>query len=318
MRAADVVEMLETPFEELEAFTPEAWRALRRDIRSGAVILADRAAQWVLGVYYDLQQFRISAGNRNWASEERGLPAEFMRLLRGDLLRLETSIKGILDAYAQSTPWGRWATSLPGFGPIIGAGLSAFVDPEKFSTVGKVWKFFGLVPGLQWGKGQKRPFSLRAKVLAFHIAESIIRQPKSPYRPLFDQRKALEWQRNLAGELADQARARLEARGAGDVQRHWYQGRVDPEWARQVLQSGRQFPQEPQLLPEGQQGIPMLPPGHIHARARRWVAKLVLSHFWEIRYWYTRGERAPLPWVIAHGGHVDYLPPPNAPWEVGA
>ena len=62
-------------------------------------------------------------------------------------------------------------------------------------------------------------------------------------------------------------------------------------------------------------GVPMLPPSIIEARARRWLAKLMLDHYFQVAYWYKTGERW-VPWVIAHGGHVDKIEPVNAPWLI--
>jgi hypothetical protein len=42
----------------------------------------------------------------------------------------------------------------------------------------------------------------------------------------------------------------------------------------------------------------MLPPAHVHARARRWVVKLFLSHFHAEWFQKHYGKPAPLPYAI--------------------
>jgi hypothetical protein len=58
---------------------------------------------------------------------------------------------------------------------------------------------------------------------------------------------------------------------------------------------------------------PMLPPAHIHARARRRTVKLFLSHYFTVGFELHYGRKAPSPYVIEHMGHVDEVPPPNWP-----
>lgn len=55
----------------------------------------------------------------------------------------------------------------------------------------------------------------------------------------------------------------------------------------------------------------MLPPAHVHARAKRWVVKLFLAHFHEVYYKEHFGKMPPKPYVIGIMGHVDYLPLPT-------
>ena len=47
-----------------------------------------------------------------------------------------------------------------------------------------------------------------------------------------------------------------------------------------------------------------LPKGHIHARAKRYAVKLFLSHLHGFWYQHHFGVEPPLPYPIAHLGHV--------------
>lgn len=53
-----------------------------------------------------------------------------------------------------------------------------------------------------------------------------------------------------------------------------------------------------------------LPPAHLIMRARRYAVKLFISHVFEAMYYLYRGETAPAPYIIAIGGHHDYIAPP--------
>jgi hypothetical protein len=61
------------------------------------------------------------------------------------------------------------------------------------------------------------------------------------------------------------------------------------------------------------EGLRMLPPGHIHERAKRYAVKLFLSALHEVWYYYRYGTRPPKPYPITHLGHAHYMPPPNFP-----
>lgn len=287
-------------------------RTLVKRVAKGELKLTGDDARILLGTYDDIQTARMASARR-FATVGGEEVAELMDAAMGRLKALERWTAKVLGAYARSTPWGRWALSINGVGAIGAAGLSIYVDPERFSSVGKVWRTFGLDPTMKWGKGQKRPFIPAAKRLAYLIGESIIKVgDRGPYGPLYKRRKAYEWEKNLSGQLA-QAAMEMAPR-ATEYQKYWVSGQVDPEYARKVAE-GKVPQQKPVLLKKGEGGVPMLPPVVIHARARRWVVKLLISHFWEVRYWYTFNKRPPLPYAIAHKGHVDYIPPPNAPWE---
>ena len=56
----------------------------------------------------------------------------------------------------------------------------------------------------------------------------------------------------------------------------------------------------------------MIPPAHVHARARRWTVKLFLSHFFEVMYKVENGGTAPAePFVLSMDNHNRKIPVPN-------
>ena len=67
-------------------------------------------------------------------------------------------------------------------------------------------------------------------------------------------------------------------------------------------------------LPKRDNGVPMLPPAHIHMRATRWVVKLFLSHYHAVGYEIETGQKPPKPYVFEYlEGHAHYIAPPNWP-----
>jgi len=135
----------------------------------------------------------------------------------------------------------------------------------------------------------KRPWNARLRVLCWKIGESFVKQqnhPNDTYGKLYAGRKAREIERNEGGLFEEQARAAL---GAKKYERETR--------AKAAYESGR------------------LPDAHVHARARRYAVKIFLSHYHHVAYEVLHGTPPPKPFVIEHGGHTDYMVPPNWPMK---
>lgn len=273
--------------EQQETNGTQSLRQLQKDLRNAARTLSDAEARYLVDAYYTIQDYRKASNNQMRALAESEEPNETIQYFAGEYERLELQIKRVLDSYTDSLPIGRWAKSITGIGPVIAAGLIAHIDIHKAPTVGHIWNFAGLNPGVTWEKGQKRPWNAELKTLCWKVGESFVKNKSRPtdvYGKLYDQRKAYEIERNESGELADQAAAALERKKIGqatDAYKHYAGGK--------------------------------LPPAQIHARATRWTVKLFLSHFHAVWYELTFGQKPAAPYAIAQLGHAHLLEPPNWP-----
>ena len=98
----------------------------------------------------------------------------------------------------------------------------------------------------------KRPWNARVKTLPWKLGESMVKcsgHDDCLYGQLYKQRKAYEQSRNEQGLYAEQAARMLSEKRIGDdteAYKHYTDGR--------------------------------LPPGHIHARAKRLVVKILINH----------------------------------------
>lgn len=188
----------------------------------------------------------------------------------------------------------------------------------------------------------KRPWNASLKTLCWKVGESFSKQSANPdcyYGALWMERREMEIQRNEAGEFVQQAEDALKAKkyGRDTSAFKWYSGRVTQRAAmeyrlavvaerarvksineqyRQVGDTKREVERviTPDLVEVGE-GLPMLPPAHIHARAKRWVVKLFLSHWHQVAYEVHYGVKPPAPYAIEHLGHVHLMEPPNWPME---
>ncbi len=260
---------------------------LTKDLRSAARTLSDHEARFLVDAYYAMQDDRIRAAHQHRALSKSNEPAEVMSWLLEQREILEKQVARALDAYSGAQQIGMWARSIIGIGPVITAGLLAHIDITKAPTVGHIWRYAGLDPTQVWEKGQRRPWNASLKTLCWKVGESFVKvsgNEKDIYGKVYKERKALETQRNERFEFAEQAKAALARKKFGaDTQ------------AKKFYDQG------------------MLPPGHIHARAKRYAVKLFLSHMHHVWWEIQTGEKPPKPYVITHMDHAHYIEPPNWP-----
>lgn len=256
---------------------------LHKDAKAALKTLNPREARYLVDTYYQMQEQRKRAANQLRSMEEE--PHEAIEWLVTQSTAMENRIKLMLGVYADSNPIGAWSQTIVGIGPVIAAGLLAHIDIEKAPTVGHIWRFAGLDPTQVWEKGKKRPWNASLKTLCWKMGESFVKvcnHERAFYGGYYAQRKEYEIIRNNNGELADQAKAKLEKFNIGKKTEayKWYiKG--------------------------------MLPPAHIHARAKRYAVKLFLSHWHERAYVEHYGKQPPLPYPIAHLDHVHKIEIPE-------
>lgn len=261
---------------------------LSRDLVQATQTLTPDEVRFLVDAYYTIQEDRIRSGNQVLAlsapiegstgAPKQPEPNSVLLWLQDQSRVLENQIKRALDQYSDAQPLGRWARDVHGIGPVIAAGLLAHIDISKAPTVGHIWRFSGLDPTCQWEKGEKRPWNTRLKTLCWKIGESFVKVSGNPdafYGQIYKQRKELETANNAAGKYADQAAAKLEKFKIGkstEAYKHYSNGK--------------------------------LPPAHIHARAKRYAVKLFLAHYHEQGFILLHHQKPPLPYPIAHLGHV--------------
>lgn len=254
---------------------------LSKDLKKASKVLSDDEARFLVDAYYQMQEDRIRSDNQARSLAESKEPNAVVAWLGAQSETLEGQIKMALDKYSMAHPVGQWLRSQKGIGPVIAAGLLAHIDFKRIETAGAIWRFAGLDPSVQWEKGQKRPWNTRLKTLCWKVGESFVKVSGADdafYGKLYGERKALETQRNEAGEFAEQAKAKLEKFKIGKA--------TDAYKAYSV---GK------------------LPPAHIHARAKRYAVKIFLSHLFDVGYRLEHGKEPPRPFAIEHLGHAHMI-----------
>lgn len=270
----------------------DAWVSvtkLTKDLRQAAVTMGQDEVRFLVDDYYAMQRARIRAAGQVRSMQAE--PHETLAFLTDQTDRLEGYMKLALQAYVEAQPIGRWLMGIVGIGPVISAGLLAHIDIAKCPTVGHIWAFAGFDPTRKWLPKTKRPYNATFKMLcAYKAGESFVKNSNRPgcfYGQLYKTRKEQEILKNNAGGFAVQAQQALANKN--------FDKKTD---AYKAYVSGK------------------LPPAHIHARARRYAVKLFLAHLHEEMYVRHYGKAPPLPYPIAHMGHVHKVENPSPSDEV--
>lgn len=293
---------------------PQAVARMARDIAAAGATLSGGEAAYLVDAYYRMQNARIRVGNQTLAASKDREPHALLSWFHGQNRVLEEQIKRALDKYTLSTVAGAWARAQMGIGPVLCAGIVGAIDITKAPTAGHIWAFFGFDPTKAWLKGQKCPWSPKAKVLGWKAGQRFMKNSNREecyYGQVYRQRKEYEWDRNCSGLLAQQATAQALRYGADTDAKAWAQGRLDGDTIRALRAAGPLVQAEvKKLRGEVGAGTPMLPPAHIDARARRYAVKLFLAHLHDVMYRDFYDKEPPLPYPIAHLQHAHYIAPP--------
>lgn len=161
-----------------------------KDLRKAAETLTHVQARFMVDTYYAAQDLRKAQQNRQRASIELQEPNELMQWSAKAQLNIEHVIKAAMDTYTMQHPLARWARSIPGIGPVIGAGLMAHLGGQlPPPTVGHWWSFAGLNPDTEW-RGRDEMWSIIKTAYAVDgtdataivtIAETVHKYPERLY-----------------------------------------------------------------------------------------------------------------------------------------
>lgn len=252
---------------------------LNKDLKAGIVTLETREARYLVDTYYTIQGWRITAASQERQMSTSGEPHAVISWMHEQARLLENEIKKALNAWTDYTHMGQWAKGICGIGPVLAAGLEAHIDITKAPTVGHIYSFAGLVPGQKWEKGQKRPWNADLKSLCWMIGECFVKvmnRENDIYGNLYKKKKAELIEMNEQSFFVDDANERLSHVGKNTEAYKYYK--------------------------EGK-----LPPGHIHARAKRYAVKIFLSHWHYEAYKHHYGKEPAAPYAIAILGHAHWI-----------
>lgn len=144
---------------------PDPILLLSRDLKQSVSTLSDREARYLVDTYYIIQDDRKREFSQVRELSTNQEPHEVILWLAKNSKRFESNIKNALFAYADSRPIGKWAMGIYGIGPVISAGLAAYIDMDATPKFSSLQRFAGLDPSCTWEKGEKRPWNAGLKTL---------------------------------------------------------------------------------------------------------------------------------------------------------
>src|SRR4051812_48224377 len=127
------------PVEQVNGEQPITIDKLTKAQLSGMENFSREQALALVGMYTNIQKFRVGASNKISAHNRNAdLIADpaIINLLKEDLLKVEKKAKRALKAFAMAQPLGRWAMTNLGVGEIFAAGFLAHIDLTRCTCPG--------------------------------------------------------------------------------------------------------------------------------------------------------------------------------------
>jgi hypothetical protein len=123
---------------------------LAREVKAAAGSIDRNQARALVDLYYRIQRHRIDLNAQVRALSAADRPIEVVDHFARQMGALERQMVSALDTFSTSNEVGAWSRSITGVGPVIAAGLMAYIDIERAPTAGSIWRYAGLDPTLKW------------------------------------------------------------------------------------------------------------------------------------------------------------------------
>lgn len=308
------------------------------DMKNHAKVMPDRQARYLVNSYYLIQKNRIRCERQIDTLKKFGEPFSLVEYCAKQFKYMEAQVAITLDTYSKNHPLGKWPRSICGIGPVLAAGLLAFIDVRKTETAGGIWRFAGIDPTIVWNKGELRPYNQVLKTILYKCGESFIKvrnNKNDVYGKLYFERKEREWAKNMVGEFADSCKKILTEKNFDKNTEafKWMDGYFRPvpiveaevfipgekkfvfggDYSKKELDEFKKliywnisdnvpfmFADHVFVNVGSKNGVSMLCPAHIHSRARRFCIKIFTSHYFDITYRLVHHRAPPRPFILEH------------------
>jgi len=231
--------------------------------------------------FIGFQQMRMAAGARvrRFREEDKSkqliqIQLDYIRVLTKDEKAL---LKQIVELYEDSELWA-WCQNVKGLGPMAAATFLSYINPYVADTAGKTKAYMGLIPGAALQAGKKANSNPQAKGRMYVVTTNVIRA-KDPYYTALYQKKKAYYTEKMGAYMTDPT--------------------LCPEYeacAKKLINRAQK-----------EKRAPKKPPckAHIHNRAIRWTAGILVSHATELM---RKQEGLDVSAFHAHRGYIP-IPP---------
>lgn len=317
----------------------EALQKLNKDLRDAATLMKWDEARYLVDLYYQLQNYRLSAKNQIRAAQLE--PNSLLAYFGNNFKSLENNVKSGLKTYVKQYSVGQWAMSVCGIGEVLAAGFLTLLDIRKAPVVQNFYSFAGIAPGIKWGKGERRPWCADLKTLCFKAGDCFVKFQNNPndfYGKIYVERKKYEISKNENGDYENQALEGADRVGKTTEAYIWYSGMHTARDSRDYWELSNKFEgteltkvrkelvkarkkveyvKKQGIFEPVTHGVPMLSPGHLHSRARRYCIKMFISHLHHVMHvdYYGREPQFPFQFTKWPDVHTHFVAPPIWPFE---
>lgn len=245
---------------------------------------------------------------------------------------IENSFESLMAVVTSEPIYEDWIEDVYGVSNILASRLlHQFGYCQDFPKVSNLWSYCGFAPGQERKRGEQLSFNPEAKTLGWLVADGMVKQgSRSNYREEFydpykeeqelrferdqeglcikcgekeqtDHFIASQWHCEKCGQSGygdETAKIHMEAMSSVGEEGHSPSFGTSEEvevdlcdrCASSIIEQGERFP----TAPNNQ--------GHADNRARRYLAKKFLKHYWAIART-MKGYETPDEWILTHGGH---------------
>jgi len=296
-------------------------RGFGRIIVKSNPITSREEATSAIRMYYDIQDFRIGAGNRQFqldskdesdkeiestVKENEATNNISFAYAKAGLKDIEEVIASWLEDYVKRDPIGKWLLTVKGIGPVLAAGFLSYIDISKCQTAGSIWRYGGIEGHrAPRKKGVKLDYNPHFKVLCWKAGEQFAKV--SGYKKDSDGNILLDENGNPIDRIPDAIYGHLYREKLKEyIERNERGGFT--ELAALTLKE-KNFEKETEAKKTYESG--KLPMAHMISMAKRYAEKIFLSHLFTVWYEYANGRPAPRPFAEVHLGHVHIIEPPH-------
>ena len=271
----------------------------------------------LLSLYYQIQDFRIGAGNRQFQLDKQDEDDTDNKVkaaknisfayTNSGLKDIEDTIAEWLTDYVKRDPVGKWLLTVKGIGGVLAAGFLAYIDISKCQTAGAIWRYAGIEGHkAPRKKGVKIDYNPAFKVLCWKAGEQFVKVSGYKKDPKTKE-VLLDKNGNPIYRIEDALYGHLYREKLAELITKNENGEFK-EFA-QVILSEKNFTKETDTKKTYEEG--KLPMAHLMAMAKRYAVKIFLSHLFTLWYEHANGKPAPRPFAEVHLGHVHMIEPPN-------
>lgn len=210
---------------------------------------------------------------------------------------IEDAFESSLKLVREEPVYYKWLDNVYGVSHTLAAKLMhKFGYCEDFPKVSNLWSYCGLAPGQQRVRGEQLNHDPESKKLAWMVADCIIKQgSNSHYYKEFYKPYKNEQIRRMENSACSFCGEPTTEHDPSQLCEH-----APDELNEMDSMSLELFRIEGKDVPDG--ATPAWNRQHADNRARRYLAKKFLKHYWAISR-DLKGLETPDEWVITHGGH---------------